>query len=104
MYTVNLRAVCLRHGTTITDLARRTSIPQPSLSRYNTGRSDITLRQLGRIALALGVGVEDLVDSNVLTKDLHREIGSVERTALKRDKAWVSGVLADLQQHYRKVR
>jgi transcriptional regulator with XRE-family HTH domain len=104
MYAVNITGACRRRGITLQELARRTSIPQPSLSRYNTGRCDITLRQLGRIAQALGVELEALVEKTSLTAEFRDVIRHMERTATRSDKAWVTRVMADLQRHYKQAR
>jgi transcriptional regulator with XRE-family HTH domain len=104
VYRVNITKACRRRGITLKQLARLTSIPQPSLSRYNSGRCDITLRQLGRIALALGTDLNELVDNESLTAEFHGTIRRMERAATRNDKAWVTRVMADLQRHYRQVR
>jgi transcriptional regulator with XRE-family HTH domain len=104
VYAVNITKVCRKRGITLERLARLTSIPQPSLSRYNTGRCDITLRQLGRIADALGVSLDALVEDTSLTVEFRDTIRRMERTATRSDKAWVTRVMADLQGHYRRAR
>ena len=104
MYTVDITKACRRRGITLEQLARLTSIPQPSLSRYNSGRCDITLRQLGRIAQALGVDLDELVENTSLTVEFRGTIRRMEQTATRSDKAWVTRITADLQRHYRRVR
>ena len=104
MYAVNIKKACRKRGVTLQELARLTSIPQPSLSRYNAGRCDITLRQLGKIAQALGVELDALVENKSLTVEFHDVIRRMERTATRTDKAWVTRVTADLQRHYKKAR
>lgn len=104
MYAVNITRACRRRGVTLEQLARLTSIPQPSLSRYNSGRCDITLRQLGRIAQALGVELDELVENTSLTAEFRDTIRGMERTATRSDKAWVTRVMSDLQRHYRRAR
>ena len=104
MYSLNFKQLCHRHGITLSELSRRTLIPQPSLSRYACGKSNITLKQLRRIAVALNVELEEILQSNILTEKYREEISGKERNNQKQDKAWVTRVLCDLQSHYSKVR
>lgn len=104
MYSLNLKQLCRNHGITLSELSKRTLIPQPSLSRYASGKSNITLRQLSRIALALNVELEEILQNNILTEKYREEISRKERDNRKQDKAWVTQVLCDLQSHYSKVR
>jgi transcriptional regulator with XRE-family HTH domain len=104
VYSVNITKACRRRGITLEQLARLTSIPQPSLSRYNSGRCDITLRQLGRIAQALGMDLNQLVENTSLTTEFRDTIRRMERTATRSDKAWVTRVTTDLRRHYRLVK
>lgn len=104
MYSLNLKQLCRNHGITLSELSKRTLIPQPSLSRYASGKSNITLRQLSRIALALNVELEEILQNNILTEKYREEISRKERDNRKQDKAWVTRVLCDLQSHYSKVR
>ena len=97
--------VCRRRGISMNQLAGRCGIPQPSLSRYQKGRSDITLRQMNRIADALSCRISDLLEAGLDFSVRHRDrIRQLEKEALNQDKSWVSGVLWSLQQHYRKVK
>ena len=98
MYRLDLKDACSRRGMTLSELAERTGIPQPSLSRYISGRRDITLRQLGRLALALDVGIEDLVREDSLTSLFSRQLRAIERTAVKKDKRWVLSSHDNLQR------
>ena len=93
-----------RSGMTLTELSRRTGIPQPSLSRYANGRCDITLRQLGRIAAALKVPPAALLQDRSPTRDLRREIANRGRRGAREDKSWVSRLHHSLCRHYRRVR
>jgi transcriptional regulator with XRE-family HTH domain len=104
MYSLNFKQLCRNHGITLSELSKRTLIPQPSLSRYASGKSNITLRQLSRIALALNVELEEILQNNILTEKYREEISRKERDNRKQDKAWVTRVLCDLQSHYSKVR
>ena len=104
MYKLNLKKVCRSRNVTLTELARRTSIPQPSLSRYESGRSDITLRQLSRISLALGAAFDEFVEDVSLTSEMKRVIARMRTNKAGADKQWVTRLLADLQEHYSKVK
>ena len=102
--SLRLKETCARQRITLTELARRSSIPQPSLSRYESGACDITLRQLNRIALALNVGIEQLIHQGTFLQDLRGTIEAMEKSVSRQDKVWVTRVLSDLQEHYRKAR
>ncbi|MHC4872611.1 MAG: helix-turn-helix domain-containing protein [Planctomycetota bacterium] len=104
MFKLCIKDQCRKRGFTLSKLADRCGIPQPSLSRYETGKSDITLRQLSRICLVLGLNVSDLLEKEVFTEKYAKEIVKVERTAVKADKAWVGKVQSDLLEHYRGTR
>lgn len=102
MYFLNLKKICCGRGITMSELSRKSGIPQPSLSRYAAGKSDITLKQLSRIATALGVGLEKIVETDILTEQYEARIKRTERDEQQKDKAWVTAVLCDLQRHYYK--
>ncbi len=103
MYRLTLGRACRNSGMTLTELSRRTGIPQPSLSRYAAGRSDITLRQMSRITLALGCDIEDLVEQDSLLSTCAAEIRERENAPGDNDKSWVTSVVVDLTRHYRSV-
>lgn len=104
MYSTNLKQLCKKHRITMSELSKRSSIPQPSLSRYAGGKSDITLKQLSRIALALNVQMGEILQNNVFTEQYKKRIRMKEMGNRKQDKAWVTGVLCDLQHHYSRIK
>ena len=53
----------------ISELAKISGIPQPSVSRYVRGKSNPPLKQLGKIAKALEVDVCDIVEKTVTKKE-----------------------------------
>jgi len=102
MYFLNLKKICHQRQVTISELSRKSGIPQPSLSRYASGKSDITLKQLSRIALALGTGLEKIVETDIVTERYKSRIKRMEEESVRQNKAWVTTVLCDLQRHYKK--
>lgn len=59
-FTRNLKAY--RNGISINELAKITGIPQPTLNRYQQGKSEPTLTNLVKIAKALEITVNDLIE------------------------------------------
>ena len=104
VFSLRLKEACSEKGITLTELARRTGIPQPSLSRYISGGRDITLRQLGRIAVALGVSVHALIENEDFEEEFVEVMQAMERRSVQEDKAGVLYVLENLQRHYHEVR
>ena len=102
MYFLNLKKICRQRQMTMSELSGKSGIPQPSLSRYARGKSDITLKQLSRIALALGVGLEKIVETDIITERYKSRIKRIEKESVQQNKAWVTTVLCDLQKHYKK--
>jgi len=51
----------LTRGTSKNAIATRADISTSSFHRKVTGKTDFTLRELGRVAEALGVKIEDIV-------------------------------------------
>lgn len=104
MYNLNLKNVCKNKNITISQVALKSGIPQPSLSRYISGRSDITLRQLNRLSYALGVGIKELLQEEDSFLEKHKnKIEKYQDNVQKEDKEWVSNVLWDLRKHYLSV-
>lgn len=56
-----VRALRADRGLTQLRLAEQSGISRPSIANLEAGRQNVSLRQLCALALALGVGVEDLV-------------------------------------------
>ncbi|MFH2068009.1 MAG: helix-turn-helix domain-containing protein [Candidatus Omnitrophota bacterium] len=106
MRTVNFREICRKKGIGLTKLSRMCGIPQPSLSRYQSGRSDITLRQLNRIALAVSCELNDILQEKPDLLDMClRKIARRKKDELFReDKSWVSQIVCDLNKHYLNVK
>jgi transcriptional regulator with XRE-family HTH domain len=104
MFKLRLKDQCRKKGITLSKLAAKCGIPQPSLSRYESGKSDITLRQLSRLCLVLGVGIGELLKEEVFTEKYAKEIKRAEKAAIKSDKAWVGKVQSDLLAHYRSIK
>src|SRR5262245_34531189 len=57
----HLHALRQQQGLTLEQLSELSGIPPESLSRFERGRTVPSLRTLERIALGLGLGLEDLV-------------------------------------------
>ena len=106
MYKVNFRKICRKKRVTLSKLSRRCGIPQPSLSRYQSGRTAITLRQLNRITLAMSCKLNDILEErpNFLEKNWRKIVLLEENKSSNKDKAWVSKIIWDLRKHYLKVK
>ncbi len=105
MYVLKLKKLCKDKKITLTELALRSGIPQPSLSRYVTGKSDITLRQLSRLSETLGVDIEDILErKESFTKKYSHAIYVREKSEQKKEKKWISELLWTLRGHYLKIK
>lgn len=58
---VRIRVRRAQLGLTQRDLAMRASFSRPSIANLEAGRQNVTLRQLCAVAVALGLGVGELV-------------------------------------------
>lgn len=106
MHAVDFKEICRKKRIGLTELSRMCGIPQPSLSRYQNGRSDITLRQLNRIVLAVSCDLNDILQEKPDLLDLClRKLSRRKKNKLFReDKSWVSQVIYDLNKHYSSVK
>lgn len=90
---------------TLSEMAFKSGIPQPSLSRYSSGKSDITLRQLNRLCTALDLKLNNLLEEKKdFLKNNEKILALKEKQETGSEKAWVSRVMWELNQHYLKVR
>lgn len=99
IYKLDLEGARRRSGVTLSKLARMSGIPQPSLARYASGRSDITLGQIGRISAALNIGISKIVVRDSFSDAKWRRMleGRTQR-AKRTDRAWVSQSIWKMQQ------
>jgi transcriptional regulator with XRE-family HTH domain len=59
---LRISEICDSLGITMGDLAEACGIPRPTLSAYNRGRRNPSLRAIRRIAESIGVRMTDLID------------------------------------------
>lgn len=60
MAQLRIKEICKEKGTTLTALAEKVAISQPSISLIANGKQKPSLDTLEKIADALGVGIADL--------------------------------------------
>lgn len=73
-----------QQGLTQADLAERSNLSRPYLSRLEKGKSDAALSSLRRLALALGISVGELIDELPPENTLSRnEMDRLARGALR---------------------
>lgn len=58
----NLAKMRKAHGLTQAKLSELSGVPRVSIARYETGRVSPSVKILERLAVALGVKMDDLVD------------------------------------------
>jgi len=99
---LRIKAILHSRGLSQTDLATKTGIDRTELNRLVNGRRHARLEEIGWIAEALGVGIEELVGDLKLPDDLRRALGHfgplagrVLRSEGERDKARAQ--MADLE-------
>lgn len=66
----NILLGIVKHDTTKNAVARKAGIPMTTFDRKINGRSDFTLRELGAVAEALGLGLADILPVELLS---HRD-------------------------------
>ena len=64
MAQLRIKEICKEKGTTLTALAEKVAISQPSISLIANGKQKPSLDTLEKIADALGVGIADLFSSD----------------------------------------
>ena len=62
IYITNLAKIRKSKGLTQTELATLSGVPRVSIARYETGKVSPNVRVLERLAKALNVPIDDLVD------------------------------------------
>lgn len=61
---LDLKALCKKHGYTLTDLSEKTELTVDYLSKLNTGRRSNPSREtMGKISTALGITLDELNES-----------------------------------------
>lgn len=66
IFRANVRAIMDARGISITELAEKSGIVRPEMSRILAGKVGVTLARGDRIAHTLGVTLSDLVKEAVL--------------------------------------
>ena len=64
MTGTRIRSLRLERGLTQEQLAKLASVAQPTLSQYESGHAHPSLRAAKRIALALGVSLDSMIDED----------------------------------------
>src|ERR1700756_1260305 len=75
-----IRALRVSRGLSVTELARRSELSQSFLSQVEIGRTDISVSRLVRLAKALDVSLDDLVDHRSRSAD--QVVRAAERVEL----------------------
>ena len=71
-----IKGIFARHEWSQTELARYSNVPQPTISKIFDGKAEPTLEVLRKLCHALGVKVDDLLESNEPIRDLCGYLGT----------------------------
>lgn len=68
---LRVKEVRKEKGFTQQELAQKLNIPQQEISRIEKEKNNVTVKNLLKVALALNVSVDELIDYKVAKKELY---------------------------------
>lgn len=71
MFMLRVKEVRKEKGFTQQELAQKLNIPQQEISRIEKEKNNVTVKNLLKVALALNVSVDELIDYKVAKKELY---------------------------------
>ena len=94
----NIKRLLKENGYTQKDLAKRTGLTESTISHYVNNQREPNLEALKRLALALGVSVDELIGHDYPTPALLKAFAEIDRLKVENDSLRMAG--NSFKMHY----